>query len=149
MKKRNEIAQVNNFRDYHQMKLALEEQNADEVAVLFDQLDAMTRTAYRQAKGEIDAVLAARFGIAVSDLRPWHYEDPFFQEAPDIYPFNVDSLYEKADIVDITKRFYASIGLPIDAMVANSNLFPADGKNPHAFCTAIDNCGTCWCAQRM
>lgn len=138
---RNEAARRLGYRDYHVMQLALNEQSQEEVLKLFDELHELTRAPFQKVKAEIDAHLAKTYGIAPAELRPWHYHDPFFQEAPSIYAVSLDAAYEGADIADLSRRFYASIGLPIDEVLARSDLHEKPGKSPHAFCTDIDREG--------
>jgi peptidyl-dipeptidase A len=38
-------------------------------------------------------------------------------------------------------RFYKGIGLPVDDVIARSDLYEKNGKSPHAFCTDIDREG--------
>lgn len=141
VKLRNEAARRLGFKDYHVMQLALNEQNQDDVLKLFDELDRLTRKPFREAKAEIDAVLAKNCGIAVKDLRPWHYHDPFCQESPDIFGKEFSDVFDKVDIVKTCRDFYAGIGLPVDDVLKRSDLYEAKGKNPHAFCTDIDRAG--------
>ncbi|HET6575814.1 MAG TPA: M2 family metallopeptidase [Fimbriiglobus sp.] len=138
---RNEAAKQLGFKNYHAMMLVINEQNGDELLKLFDDLDALTREPFRQAKAEIDGILAKRYGIKVEDLRPWHYHDPFFQESPAIFDADLDAPYRKADILKLCRDFYAGIGLPIDDVIARSDLYEKKGKSPHAFCTDIDREG--------
>src|SRR5262249_15557826 len=67
--------------------------------------------------------------------------DPFFQEPPAVYETDIDAVYAKADILDLCRRFYAGIGLPIDEVIPRSDLYEKKGKSPHAFCTDIDRDG--------
>src|SRR6202008_2667087 len=46
-----------------------------------------------------------------------------------------------ADILAMCRQFYKSIGLPIAAVIAPSDLCEKKGKSPHAFCTDIDREG--------
>ncbi len=108
---------------------------------LFDELDALTREPFRKLKSEIDAKLAEQCSVTVDELRPWHYHDPFFQESPAIFAADFDSIYAKADILKLCRDFYAGIGLPIDDVIARSDLYEKPGKSPHAFCTDIDRQG--------
>ena len=94
-----------------------------------------------QAKAEIDAVLAKQFNIKPEELMPWHYQDPFFQEPPAVFDIDLDDTYAKADILKACRQFYAGIGLPIDDVLARSDLYEKSGKSPHAFCTDIDREG--------
>jgi len=50
-------------------------------------------------------------------------------------------LYEGKDLVDATRKYYESMGMSIDDILANSDMLEKDGKSPHAFCTHIDREG--------
>ncbi len=141
VKLRNQAAVQLGFKNYHALQLFLNEQDGAELIKLFDELDTLTREPFRAAKAEIDARLAADCGIRVGDLMPWHYHDPFFQETPAVFPADLDAPYAKADLIQLTRTFYAGIGLPVDDVVARSDLYEKPGKNPHAFCTDIDREG--------
>src|SRR5438094_386128 len=138
---RNEAARALGFGDYHVMQLFLNEQTQEQVLTLFDQLDELTREPYRRAKADIDAKLAMHCGISVDELRPWHYQDPFFQESPAVYDTDLDVVYAKVNILKLCKDYYAGIGLPIEDVIARSDLYEKPGKSPHAFCTDIDREG--------
>jgi peptidyl-dipeptidase A len=138
---RNQMATQLGFKNYHALQLYLNEQDGAALIKLFDELDALTREPFRVAKAEIDARLAAACGITVEQLRPWHYHDPFFQESPAVFAANLDAPFANADLTDICRRFYASIDLPIDDVIARSDLYERPGKSPHAFCTDIDRAG--------
>ena len=138
---RNEAARQLGFKDYHVMQLFLNEQSQDQVLNLFDRLDELTREPFRRAKAEIDAKLAQNCGITVDELRPWHYHDPFFQEPPAVFGADLDAVYAKVDILKLCRDYYAGIGLPIDDVIARSDLHEKPGKSPHAFCTDIDREG--------
>src|SRR5207248_5152658 len=87
--------------------------------------------------------LAKNCGVKVADLMPWHYHDPFFQEAPAVFGADLDAVYAKLDLVDLCRRFYRGIDLPIDLVIERTGDFaPRKGKNPHAFCTDITRDGT-------
>jgi peptidyl-dipeptidase A len=141
VKLRNEAATKLGFKDFHVMSLHLNEQDQAKVIALFDELDELTREPFAQAKAEIDAKLAADCGVRVEALRPWHYQDPFFQESPAIFKVNLDDVYAKVDILKLCRDFYAGIDLPIDDVIARSDLYEKKGKSPHAFCTDIDREG--------
>jgi len=141
VKLRNEAAVKLGFKNFHQLKLFLNEQNTTDLMKLFDELDALTREPFAAAKAEIDAKLAADCGIKVADLRPWHYHDPFFQESPAVFAADLDAPYRSADILQLCREFYTGIGLPIDDVLARSDLKERKGKNPHAFCTDINRAG--------
>jgi peptidyl-dipeptidase A len=141
VKLRNEAAVKLGFKNYHALQLYLNEQDGDELIKLFDELDELTREPFKAAKADIDAKLAEMYKIKPGDLMPWHYHDPFFQESPHVFAADLDKPYEKTDVVELSRKFYAGIGLPIDRVVAKSDLFAKDGKSPHAFCTDLDREG--------
>ena len=141
VKHRNKIAQKIGFSNYHEMSLKLSGQDPAEVTQIFDELDNLTRDNFRQLKGEIDSYFAKRFKINVSDLRPWHYQNRYFQEAPEIYSVDFDKYYEKQDPVKLASAYYNGIGLNVDAILAKSDLYEKPGKNQHAFSTDIDRSG--------
>ena len=141
VKHRNLIAQKLGFNNYHQMSLKLSGQDPDEVTKVFDELDSLTRDSFTQLKGEIDNYFSKRNKVAVSDLRPWHYQNRYFQEAPAIYSVDFDKYYRNQDPAKLASEFYAGIGLPVDAILAKSDLYEKPGKNQHAFSTDIDRAG--------
>ncbi len=138
---RNQAAHKLGFADFHAMRLELNEQKQAEVLALFDQLDELTRAPFTAAKAEIDDRLAKQYGIAIDELRPWHYHDPFFQEPQAVYEADLDEPFRQTDILRICRDFYRGIGLPIDDVLERSDLYEKPGKSPHAFCTDIDREG--------
>jgi peptidyl-dipeptidase A len=141
VKLRNQAATMLGFKNYHALQLFLNEQDGDKLIELFDQLDELTREPFRQAKVEIDGSLARQSSVAVKDLMPWHYHDPFFQETPAVFSVKLDKYYAGLDLVDLCRRFYESIDLPIRLVIALSDLFERMGKNPHAFCSDLTRDG--------
>ncbi|MCU0459420.1 MAG: M2 family metallopeptidase [Bacteroidales bacterium] len=141
VKHRNRIAQELGFSNYHQMSLKLSGQDPEEVTGIFDELDSLTRGSFAALKGEIDNYHSKRYGIPAESLMPWHYQNRYFQEAPEIYSVDFDSYYADKDPVQLASAYYASIGLPVDSILASSDLYEKPGKNQHAFSTDIDREG--------
>jgi peptidyl-dipeptidase A len=141
VKLRNQAAVKLGFKNYHALMLHLNEQDEDQVLKLFDELDELTREPFKAAKADLDARLAKDYGVKPEELMPWHYHDPFFQETPNVLGANLDRPFEKADVVEMCGKFYKGIGLPIDRVIAKSDLFEKKGKSPHAFCTDLDREG--------
>jgi len=50
----------------------------------------LTDKPFARMKAELDLILADSYGIAVKDLMPWHYHDPFFQRTPLVYELDDD-----------------------------------------------------------
>jgi peptidyl-dipeptidase A len=138
---RNQAARELGFPNFHVMMLTLNEQDGAELIKLFDDLDELTRKPFTAAKADLDARLAKNYGIRPEDLMPWHYHDQFFQESPAVFEANLDAPYAKADLLKLCRDFYAGIGLPIDRVLARSDLYEKQGKSPHAFCIDIDREG--------
>ncbi|MEI7660793.1 MAG: M2 family metallopeptidase [Bacteroidota bacterium] len=142
VKMRNEVAKDLGFNNYHQMSLTLSDQDPREVSKLFDELDSLTKRAFAQVKGDIDTYFVNYYSLKSKDeLRPWNYQDRFFQEAPRIYDVDLDKYYKDKNLEILTAGYYAGIGLPIGDMIKNSDLYEKPGKNQHAFCTDLDNEG--------
>jgi peptidyl-dipeptidase A len=138
---RNQGASSLGFDHYHSMSMQLAEQDEQEIVQVFRELEELTREPFRVVKTDADRRLAMRFGIDAQDVRPWHYEDPFFQEAPRVYDVNLDAYYESQDIVELASRFFNGIGLEVDDIIGRSDLYEKPGKDQHAFCTDIDRKG--------
>jgi oligoendopeptidase F len=138
---RNEAAKLLGYADHHQMSFALQELDRDEVFQIFKDLISQSDEAYRTMKKDLDERLATKFGISPSEIRPWHYVDPFFQEAPPSDTTNLDPFYKGKDIVQITTDTFDSMGITIEDLYEKSDLFPREKKNPTAFCSDIDREG--------
>jgi peptidyl-dipeptidase A len=141
VKLRNEAAAKLGFKNYHDMQLYLNEQEGKQLIELFDELDELTREPFKAAKADIDARLAKSYGIKEAELMPWHYRDPFFQETPGVFNTDLDTPFAKADLLEMCRKFYEGIGLPIDRVITSSDLYEKPGKVQHAFCTDIDREG--------
>jgi peptidyl-dipeptidase A len=137
---RNREARRLGFRDYYAMQLELQELDEQRLFDLLEELHRLSEEPFRRYKEKLDRRLAERFGVAVEDLRPWHYTDPFFQSPP---PGDVDlnPLFEDKDIEAIACAFYADVGLPVEPILERSDLYEKEGKSQHAFCIDIDREG--------
>lgn len=141
---RNRIARDSGYADYYVMRLELQELDERDLFGLFDELDRQVRPLYDAYKADLDARLGVRFGVTAADLRPWHYSDPFFQEAPAADPAVRELLnrtYAGQDVVALTRRFYHALGLDIDDVLARSDLYERAGKQQHAYCIHVDRKG--------
>ncbi|MGD8785954.1 MAG: M2 family metallopeptidase [Phycisphaerales bacterium] len=141
VKLRNKAARKLGFDNFHTLSLATAEQDVEELDRIFEQLYELTNEPFAELKADLDRILAAKYNIAVTELMPWHYHDPFFQETPMVYDLDLDVYYEDKDIKELAAKFYSGIGLPVGDILNNSDLYEKEGKNPHAFCTDIDKEG--------
>jgi len=141
VKLRNKAARKLGFDNYHTMSLTTGEQNVEELDRIFNELYELTNKPFVVLKADLDSTLSAKYVVAVKDLMPWHYHDPFFQETPMVYELDLDTYYKDKDVRELGASFYAGIGLGVESVLANSDLYEREGKNPHAFCTDIDKEG--------
>jgi peptidyl-dipeptidase A len=138
---RNEAARSLGFRDWFALTLATTEMDEGRLWSTLEEADRETAEEFARWKLGLDERLAARFGCAVADLRPWHYDDPFFQEVPVTGGVDLDAVLEGQDLVGLTRRTFDGVGLETGAILARSDLFPRDGKCQHAFCMDVDREG--------
>ncbi len=138
VKLRNEIARDLGYKNALELSAVVSEFDLDMLDRFYDDVQRASEKSFKKLKEEyIDPRLAKRYGIATAELRPWHYQNAFFQEAPTAIfgSVDLDALYSKTDspkVVNQTIDFYRSIGVDITGIVKNSSLYPAPGKNPHA-----------------
>ncbi|MDA3864704.1 MAG: M2 family metallopeptidase [Deltaproteobacteria bacterium] len=141
-KKRNKAAKTLGFKNYWEMKIKLQEHDPDQVLKLFTELDKLTVAPFKQVKAEIDKEIAKKLNLkGAEQVQAWHYNNPFFQEAPPSKEVDPDIFYKdkkKEEIVQIASKFFEDIALPIDDIVSRSDLYERKGKDQHAFCITIN-----------
>jgi len=138
---RNRGAREQGFDNYFKLSLSVGEQDEAELDTIFEDIFQLTREPFGRVKEKIDNSLAALYGVEILKLKPWHYHDPFFQEAPLLEKMDWDGYYQDKDIKKMAASFYNGLGLPVEAILKNSVLYEREGKNPHAFCDDIDRHG--------
>jgi peptidyl-dipeptidase A len=141
VKLRNRAAQKIGFDNYHTLSIVTGEQSVEELDSIFDELSELTSEPFARLKKELDRILADGYGIAPDDLMPWHYHDPFFQRTPLVYELDLDIYYKDRDVKELAQRYYAGINLPVDDILARSDLYDREGKYPHAFSFEADRNG--------
>ncbi len=138
---RNEAARELGYRDHFALALATGELDETRLFATLDDVDRATATPFAEWKAELDASLADRFGCTADELRPWHLDDPFFQDPPSAGAIALDHLFDDADLEALTVRTYDGLGLDVRPVLAGSDLYARDGKSQHAFCIDIDREG--------
>ncbi|MHC4511224.1 MAG: M2 family metallopeptidase, partial [Planctomycetota bacterium] len=141
VKLRNQAARKVGFDNYHTLSVVTGEQSLEELDRIFDELCGLTNGPFARLKEELDGILADSYGIKPQELLPWHYHDPFFQRTPLVYDQDLDLYYEEADVRELAERYYAGVGLPVDDILARSDLYDREGKYPHAFSHDVDRRG--------
>ena len=138
---RNEAARSLGYRDWFALAVATQELDEERLFATLDECDRVTRDAFARWKAATDAALGERFGCSVEELRPWHYEDPFFQEVPAVGGVGLDHVFEQRDVVALARATYDGLGVETAAILERSDLFPREGKCQHAFCIDVDRAG--------
>ncbi len=137
---RNREARRLGYADYYAMALSLQELDEGALFALLDDLRRKTDPLWQTYKAALDSALAARFRTTPGALRPWHYPDPFFQEAP-AGEVDLDAFFKEQDLEALTAAFYAAIGLPVRDVLGRSDLYEREGKCQHAFCIHVGRFG--------
>lgn len=138
VKKRNELARHLGYRDYYSLALEGKEIKEEKLFALMSELDKQSERPFTEVKKNIDETLARRLGIAERDLKSWHYTDRFFQRPPSFVGIDLDAYLAELDLEQVTRDFYADMGMDIDSILVRSDLYPRKKKNQHAFCISID-----------
>lgn len=141
VRKRNDGARTLGFANFYSMELARQEIDEDVLFTLLDELRRSTDEPFQELRREMDSELSRRFGVADSELYPWHWEDFFSQSAPAGDGVDLDALFRGRDLVELAERYFEEIDLPIGDVLDRSDLFEREGKDQHAFCTDIDREG--------
>ncbi len=138
---RNDAARRAGFANHYAKNLLLNEIDEARLFATLDELARLTDEPFRQAKAELDEILADRYKIQTADLRPWHYHDPFFQRPPRVGAANVDRFFTGRKLEEIAIRSYDGLGMDVRDILARSDLYGRPNKYQHAFCTDIDRKG--------
>lgn len=138
---RNRLAHSLGYRDHFAMSLATDELDETRLFETLRALDEATREPFARWKASLDGLLADRFRCSPDDLRPHHYEDPFFQEPPAAAGVDLDEWFAGRDLEELTRETFAGIGLDVNEILGRSDLYSRPAKNQHAFCLDIDRSG--------
>jgi peptidyl-dipeptidase A len=143
VRRRNAAARALGFEHFYAMELELQEIGEARLFALLDDFRDRTDAPFRRFREEMDRALSARLGVGAEALRPWHWDDFFGQEAP--APggggVDLDACFAERDLVALAAEFFRGIGLPVDEVLARSDLWEREGKDQHAFCEDIDRAG--------
>lgn len=138
IKLRNQLAKSLGFKNYYTLSLEVGEQTEKEIIEIFNELNKSTAPIFKEVKKEIDNFLSKRYNT--KELKPWHYQDLFFQEAPEIYSFDLDKFYVNS-LIDKAEKFYSTIGIEVGDILERSDLYEKPGKYQHAYCMDLNREG--------
>jgi peptidyl-dipeptidase A len=131
---RNEAARLLGFNNYWEMSVSHQDFEPAGLIAIFDELEKETAPIFEQIKGELDEELKAKFGV--TEIMPWHYDNPFFQQAPPSTEIDKNIFFKgktAEDINQIAIRYYDALGLETRGILSRSDLFDREGKSQHAF----------------
>ncbi|MDR2757280.1 MAG: M2 family metallopeptidase [Planctomycetaceae bacterium] len=143
-KVRNDAARQLGFKNYWEMQVVFQDYKPDELLAIFEELETTTAPIFAEMKQELDTELAAKFNIPVDQLMPWHYDNPFFQQAPPSKEVDPNLFYKdktKEEIIAIAVKYYKHLGFPYEEVLKRSDMFEREGKNQHAFSIDMDTLG--------
>ena len=138
-KVRNEAAQKLGYKNFWEMTVHFQEYKPEALLEIFAELDRLTTPLFAEMKEEMDAELRVRFGVET--LKPWHYDNPFFQQPPpsdEVNPCEFYSPKSREEIAEISVKYYTDIGLPVEEILKRSDLYERENKCQHAFAFDID-----------
>lgn len=138
---RNTAARQLGYRDHFDLVLATSELDEARLFETLDEVDRATARPFAVWKNDVDAGLVDRFSCDLDELRPWHYDNVFFQSPPAGSGVDLDRFLVESDLVGLTTATFDGVGIDVRPIVARSDLAPRDHKNQHAFCADIDRCG--------
>lgn len=138
-KLRNEAARALGYANYWEMTVSFQEFKPNELIAVFDELDRLTGPLFAKTKANLDAELKERFGV--EKIMPWHYDNPFFQQAPASKKVDSNEFYAdltREQIVETSVKYYAKLGIDVSSILKNSDLYDKEGKTQHAFCNDMN-----------
>jgi peptidyl-dipeptidase A len=143
VKLRNQAVKPLGFASYYDFMLKVNEIEPKVLQETMEELATETDKQWAKVKASIDARLAKRWGVkgGAAAMRPWHYEDVFFQEAPKVADLGLDKYYAKKDPKEVVAETYRDLELDIKDIVARSDLSEKPGKMQHAYAISIDRLG--------
>lgn len=138
VKLRNQLAKSLGFENYYLLSLEANEQTEKDISKIFKEVEELTDSSFKEVKKKIDSFFYKRYNT--KELKPWHYQDLFFQEAPHIHNVDLDNFYTE-DILVKAEKFYSSIGIDVSDIIKRSDLYEKPGKYQHAYCMDLDREG--------
>jgi len=138
---RNKAARQLGFDNYYHLQLANLEMDLPSLNRWLDILQKGTQAAWTQEKAHIDRALKERLDLGNRPLRPWHYEDPFFQQAPRLGVENPDRLLEGLDWASSSFRFFQHLGFDLKPALSQKLIESGEASAFEAFFLPVDREG--------
>ena len=136
---RNEAARNLGFANAYSMELELQELDEEWLFERMADLERLTDEPFRRWKSALDENLKKRFDT--TELYPWHYADPFFQDLPPDGRVSLNEVFGDASAKDLAEKTFAAWDMDLSSVLDKSDLFPRERKCQHAFCINVDRQG--------
>lgn len=140
VKLRNTAAQSLGFKNYFDLHLFMSGHDAQKLSAIYEDFDLITRDLYKDVKMIIDERLSTIYSVPATSLMPWHYQNQFFQDVPNIFSINFNEFYHGKSLTRIADSFFKGIGLDLSEVYLHSNISENSGSN-YTFTTNIDRKG--------
>jgi peptidyl-dipeptidase A len=141
---RNEAARSLGYRDHFALALATGELEEDRLFATLDEVDRQTVVPFTAWKADLDDALAARFSCSVDELRPWHLDEPFFQDPPTSGAVDLDPVFADRDLVELTLRTYDGLGLDATARASTRSASTSTARATCACCATSSRTSDGW-----
>lgn len=138
---RNRIGELTGHGHFVRHRLHMGKFRSTNFYRFFNYLNNDMRDSFFETKKEIDKAVATKFGIDVSELRPWHYGDLYFRDAPVTAVSDLDHLFAKTDLVELARGYLNGIGLPCDAIIKRSEISTTTGAAVFPYRVGFDSAG--------
>ncbi len=141
VRQRNRAARELGFADYRRMRLEFDEIDPDWLRGLVGELDERSRGLQAALMRRLRARLARRWDIQPEAVAPWHFADPEFQRPPTGDGLRLTPVFGQRSPVELALATARRLGFDPAPVLEGSDLEERPGKNPYAFCLALDRLG--------
>ncbi len=122
VKLRNDASRSLGYDNYFDLRLRISGHDPFLLEEIYEEFDLITKDLYKDLKHQIDEKLSIIYSVPIGNLMPWHYQNLFFQDAPNIYRINFDEYYSGKDLIGLAEGFFSGIGLDISDVYERSHL---------------------------
>lgn len=129
-KLQNQVAKELGYRNFQQYYIESSQINYDKLLQFYAHLEQATRQPYREiieTKQHKQALLSHHKDTL---LRPWYYSGD--QRQMEFYHSTIPQKIEELGLLNIMKKYFYNIGLPVDQIIENGDLDQREGKYPSA-----------------
>lgn len=130
VKLQNKLARELGYANFHRYYIESSQVNYDELVAFHDKLEEATRAPYEELVEKQRQKLAELSNGKLTVLRPWYHYGR--NEIVNFYHLTISQKIETLGLLNILKKYFYNIGLPVDAIIENGDLETREGKYPSA-----------------